>query len=72
MNELLGWYGYETSRDEHKPSKKCRNPSECNDSEGEAVKFTGKYIEYFHNKKNYVFLPLINILCLCIKLITHP
>jgi len=42
MNELLGWYGYETSRDEHKPRKKCRNPSECNDSEGEAVKFSGK------------------------------
>ncbi|KAF7282583.1 hypothetical protein GWI33_002304 [Rhynchophorus ferrugineus] len=39
MNELLGWYGYETSRSDVKVPTNCRSYSGSNDSEGESLKF---------------------------------
>ncbi|KAH1027373.1 sine oculis-binding protein homolog isoform X1 [Dendroctonus ponderosae] len=40
MNELLGWYGYDASRNDSKVSRNRRSFSESNESEAESVKFT--------------------------------
>lgn len=42
MNELLGWYGYDSSKNDSKVSRNRRSFSESNESEPESVKFTGK------------------------------
>lgn len=46
MNELLGWYGYNTTKQELKVLKRrCHSYSGSNSSEPDSPKYTGRYID---------------------------